>query len=116
MNKSDILNMNAGKEMDALVAIRVMHFKQLPVNFSPSTDFNDAWEALETIREKQIPVQIRGDEWYDGGGWIVEIMDVLGTKVEHSCYIESRYNEVLKGWERPDIRLAICKATLLTTI
>jgi len=145
MTKEEILNMPAGREMDALVAEKVMRLCVHDWTFIPnndddggvgrtcqkchkefwglnppaygesygsySTDISAAWEVVETLRERQIPIQIRGDEWYDGGGWIVEIMDVLGEQVKHKSYIEVTGPN--RG--RPNVCLAICRAALLTT-
>lgn len=77
-----------------------------------STNISAAWEVVEALRERQIPIQIRGDEWYDGGGWIVEIMDVLGKKVKHKSYIE--VSGPNRG--RPNVCLAICHAALLSVL
>ena len=130
MTKDEILNIPAGREMDTLVAEKVMGFRvegnivwfpdgdfsylvpDLGGHWSPSTDIAAAWEVVERIREKQTEIRIRGMEWYDGGGWIVEIMDILSKKVQYKSYVE------VTGPKRgiPNVCLAICRAGLLAVL
>lgn len=39
----------AGRELDARVAVEVMGYKQLPVNWFPSTDIAAAWEVADKV-------------------------------------------------------------------
>jgi hypothetical protein len=137
MTREEILSMPAGRETDALIAEKLMEINlwygdptgfDIPENIDYwvanekdnegelyircpyySTKISAAWDIIEAIRQKQIPIQIRGDEWYDGGGWIVEIMDILGKKVKYSSYIETT------GPNRgiPNVCLAVCRVALL---
>jgi hypothetical protein len=131
MNKDKILNLPAGREMDELIAIHVFGYNKLPPPAMPSlqkptsegvemlhflghysTDIRAAWDVVEKIREAQTEIRIRGMEWYDGGGWVVEIMDILSKKVQYKSYVE------VTGPERgiPNVCLAICRAALLTIL
>lgn len=130
MTRDEILSMPAGCEMDALIADKVMGWERVGIDgwktqyglrtieltsygsFHPSTDVAAAWEVVERIREKQTEIRIRGMEWYDGGGWIVEIMDILSKKVQYKSYVE------VTGPKRgiPNVCLAICRAGLLAVL
>jgi len=80
-----------------------------------SIKISDAWKIIEKIRKSQTPIRLFGDEWYDGGSWRVDIMDIVDEKAIHSAYIESMVNEK-HAWEEPNVCLAICRVALLTII
>ena len=77
-----------------------------------STEISDAWEVVEMIKASQTEIRIRGMDWYDGGGWNVEVMDIMSEKVTHESYVETLYPE--QG--RANVCLAICRVALLTKL
>ena len=142
MKNHDIINMVAGREIDALVAERIFRWKWVtgilafdaPCLISPnhyektkdrvaitnkrrvggtfphySTEIADAWQVLEVIRSRQIPVEIRGDEWYDGGAWVASIYNLTGSKRLFSAQDETSGS----SRKSPNGALAICRVGLL---
>ncbi len=136
IKEDEIKSMLAGEEMDSLIAEKVMGWHLIPAediiedgetkhwaqmwldknnrimhnSFSPSSDMNDAWEVAEKLRQSQVyPIEIRGDEWYDGGAWLVSIYDPTGDKILYFAKDET------SGPNRdyPSASLAICRAALL---
>jgi SAM-dependent MidA family methyltransferase len=74
VNKEEMLEMKAGKELDALVIEKVMRWKndgewltdittfpglRLVEDFKPSTDMTAAWEVLEEMQSEGIYLDIR---------------------------------------------------------
>ena len=45
------MNLDEYRELDREVATKVMGFRQLPINFFPSTDIGDAWDVVENLSE-----------------------------------------------------------------
>ena len=115
MNREEILNMPAGREMDALVAEKVMGFIKLqfpglpkyqkptkdgvvPLYYVPnfSTDISAAWEVVEQVTKKSkfTVIEIRGgNELYQVAFWY---------PLKDSWHAEGL------------LPLAICRAALLT--
>ena len=77
-----------------------------------STEVAAAWEIVEMIKASQTEIRIRGMDWYDGGGWNVEVMDIMSKKVAYESYVETLYPE--QG--RANVCLAICRVVLLTKL
>jgi uncharacterized protein (DUF779 family) len=78
-----------------------------------STNIFEAWKLAEILRASQgHPIEIKGDEWYDGGAWVVRIYDPTGSKVLVSAKDET------SGPNRnpPNICLAICRVALLAVL
>jgi len=73
-----------------------------------STDIAVAWEIVDWIRSRQTPVEVMGDEWYDGGWWRMRVYDPTGKRITAEGYTE------VEGPEReePNVCLAICRAAL----
>lgn len=121
--------MNPGRELDALIAEKVMgwklkyndygknphwvnseskavhyddHFNTCPADeFSPSTDIKDAWEVVEHFTKKGQDLRIQSEK--DGTFWRCYITDEKDVFKEH-------WN-VENVWDAP---YAICLAALKT--
>jgi hypothetical protein len=124
MTRDEILNMPASREMDALVAEKVMEFGVMrwinhptydPKIITPvemelphySTDISAAWQVLEQLRD---PSESEPDFWSitDAGieqGWIVE-----NIWAHHDGDIP---NFAVQAETAP---LAICRAALLAVL
>jgi len=146
MIKSEILDMPAGRKLDALIAEKIFGYKWVegilafgaPCLISPqryekdkdtcsthlkytnkrrddgtfpkySIKISDGWKVLDEIRSRQIPVEIKGDEWYDGKAWLVNIYDITGNQILYSAKDETNNGE----WKDINPCLAICHAALL---
>lgn len=120
LTREKIMEMGAGREMDALVAEKAMGWKQgvdfdlvedyskgvaryepfsMDVRtFGPSTDIHAAWEAVEKYAE-----------------CTVRKFETMGSGYRYVCRIDLNAEEsvLAQGDTAP---LAICKAVLLTTI
>ena len=103
MNRDEILNMEAGRELDALVAEHVMKWKwedgagtggpsswegatgEFCVEFEPSTDIAAAWEVVErvtaiptTIREARRAANTKfAYQWEDAGVWAMAAQEAV---------------------------------------
>ncbi|WP_028609218.1 BC1872 family protein [Paenibacillus harenae] len=103
LTREKVLAMKPGRELDALVAERVMGII-LPnihnANFY-STDIDAAWELVEKMRDNKIYLDIR--VWPDE-------YQVLPHENENNKLV---YEWIVK---RKSLTEAICKAALLTTI
>ncbi len=109
MEKEDILNLKAGKEIDRMVHKILLGLDEgIIPNYS--ADISDSWKIVEYFKENQTKIRISGEDWYDGEEWKVEIFDVLGSNVISSVS-DVKYFD--KDEEKSDICLTICKATLL---
>ena len=95
MTRDDVLAMEPGRELDALVAKKVMGWFEVWKPFSPSTDISAAWEVVE---------KLQGTYW----------VRMNSMMKDHSC-----------GVGKPDMRWeyygnsmpeAICKAALLAVL
>jgi alkyl hydroperoxide reductase subunit AhpC len=78
--------MKAGRELDALIAERVMGWKVVysdepvvvsasfpyPFPFNPSTDISDAWQVVEKLQSLGMTVHIIAskDGWYSVDVWV----------------------------------------------
>ena len=123
MNKEDILNMEAGEELDELIAEKVMGFIKLPfpglpkfqkptddgvipLYYTPkySTDISAAWEVVEKILKMPSSVNIQCDFHSDGNYF--------------ACYIHPypRDETKLIMEHAPTAPLAICRAALLAVM
>lgn len=127
--------MLAGREMDALVAEKVMGWKKgdaagTPVWYTPEPDgamfarrlcvawcpsapdrISDAWEVVEKIRQRQWTVELNGHEWYDGGRWECVLKDALDDERSRASDMK-RNGPGGGGWAEPSAPLAICRAAL----
>ena len=130
MNRKEILNMPAGREMDLLVIEEVLKWKfrystlffnegaldhfvddkgdSRILGFSPSTDISAAWDVVEKMREidHYICPQIYWDD-QDGlepGCWVAEF-NRYAKKINDYRHFEAVANTA---------PLAICRAALLT--
>jgi hypothetical protein len=133
---TDIDKMEAGPEMDALVATEVMgwvkpergKFWKDPYGnrtgwwqwgaallggpvFRPSADISPVWLVVEEFRQRQQKVEIVGREWYDGGAYYCFIYDPLGELIAVGEDLH-KHGEIKDGWNEPSAPLAICRATL----
>lgn len=145
MTKQEIKKMEAGPEMDALVAVMVMGWVrpekgkfwanprakedsedyytgwfQHSVSFGgpvfrPSTEIVAAWPVVEKFRQAQQKVKIIGGEWYDGGAYQCIIYDAIGDIIAVGKDIH-KHGEIEGGWNEPSAPLAICRAALLAVI
>ncbi len=126
LTPSQVLAMEAGTELDALVAERVMGFdinrrtkyiagkRVHPDDWSPSYDIAAAWEVVE--KDKRLTP--RWDIYYDedcgqsGPTWVVRY-DTQTKRCSHCDYKSSGDIVVIIA---PTAPLAICRAALLTTL
>ncbi len=130
MTKDEILRMEAGREMDALVATKVMGWEDDPevpywdardVNgqvihvsrrWSPSTDIAAAWEVFEFLSKNSVEVAVscngveRATIGHDSDGWSCSVW--WFKDIESSHAIEGIYADTAP--------LAICKAALLAVM
>ena len=129
MNRDEILNMPAGREMDTLVAEKIMGWERgnisaLPqgdipvwhtgegkgwkthqsINWSPSTVINSAWEVVEKILEKPCSINVQTEFHSDGN--------------HSSCFIHPypRGTTNLIMGHGSTAPLAICRAALLAVM
>ena len=74
--------------------------------WQPTKNIEQAFMVVEKLRLRQCEIRLRGMEWYDGGGWVVEIMDVFSDKVKYSA------EDIVEGPNRgsPNLAMAICLA------
>lgn len=106
--RDEILAMEAGPELNALVATEVMGFdinkrtkyiagkRVHPDDWSPSADIADAWEVVEKMDDVMWTFT-----WLtDSRVWQARFIDILP----------------MPEAEAPTVQLAICRAALLTTI
>jgi hypothetical protein len=127
MNRDDILNMEAGREMDDLIATRVMGWKMgntsvlprmnIPVwhdgnwnishfyEWRPSTDIAAAWEAVDKLRK-------------DGFNCVFSLPYTNSAIRQHILFdggeeTDARSSDWVYGDELP---LAICRAALLAVM
>lgn len=123
----NIDEMKAGREMDALVAEKVMGWKRFAVcdKLHPpymeetrhtfahgfpdySTDITAAWEVAEKMRVAVMPI--------DGGGWAAKDISIDATHGTE-LYIIPGSDEECYGWTKADTApLAICRAALKAVI
>ena len=109
MNRDEILNMPAGREMDALVAEKVMEWHMVKwvgwcndndilmhSVFFPSTDISAAWEVVEKLTMFSIAGPIPGKPYFSV--WV---------------YIKGKGHTNTTGETAP---LAICKAALISVM
>lgn len=115
LTREQVLGMEAGPEMDELVAVMIMGYESSKVrngwvelgNFATypkrySTDIAAAWEVVEKVREKGWGMAIVNafSQEPDGPGYGCHLRNGMKT---HTGYAETA-------------PLAICRAALLTTI
>ena len=132
MNREDILKMEAGREMDVLIAENVMGYSKMlaPTSFrlnnylvdagelvyvapngdtfatfdipSYSSDISAAWEVVEKMRIAIVPLV--------GGGWAAEPDSDFDLEL-------SWFERPVCDWATaPTAPLAICRAALLSTL
>lgn len=98
LTREQILNMEAGQELDALVAQRVMGWETLSRRFS--TDIAAAWEVVEMMR---------ADEWH----FVIECNTTPEVVVKvYRAFEEPHYSG---NWIK-SAPLAICRAALLAML
>ena len=123
MNREEIMNMEAGRELDALVAEHVMGWKwedgrgtggpsywegatgEFCAEFEPSTDWAAAGEVVDALTKRRAPSNRLGVclNCPPHGGWSVDIW---------------AYDDHWRVWVEDDdeLPLAICRAALLATL
>ena len=94
MTREEILNMPAGREMDALIAKFVMKVDSPHDVYKFSTDIADAW----TVVEKMNSIKMDTDEGYQ-----IRAKFLFGIQMLH-------------GKEEKEASLAICRAALLAVM
>jgi hypothetical protein len=119
MTREEILKMEAGPEMDALVATRVMGWRLHPHktgwvipetpeawnayrkrgDWNPSTDIKDTWVVTEKLMAEELTPCIWAEK-VDCIGWMWR------------CLLNHNYADVLAK----TVPLAICRAALLATL
>jgi hypothetical protein len=122
MNREEIMQMEAGRELDALVAKKVMGWKYgqagvdwsgwVGVNprpskeanlghFSPSTNISAAWEVVEKLKENQY-----------------SLPQIYLTDSDNDWHVSVRVagDQGFIDIQSPTTPLAICRAALLTTL
>jgi hypothetical protein len=102
MTREDILAMPAGRELDALVAEKVMGYKytsDFDRLFKPSTDISAAWEVVEKFNTYRMQ-KLRDNDHR-----------LVDGKV-HQCFLGKNGN-CAYGHTAPE---AICKAALLAVL
>jgi hypothetical protein len=105
MTKETILAMSAGRELDALVAVRVMEFSDWwkkgndPIpNYIPhfTTNLSDAFQVVDKLSKEQYPLTMDNNHWeghFDCGFYVDDVTLIQA--------------------EAPTAPEAICKAALL---
>lgn len=77
-----------------------------------STDIAAAWEVVEKLRSRQMPIVLHGDEWHSGGDWQVTIYNLR----EHMGVLGRGAHKVtVLGRGDPSAPLAICRAAIKAT-
>lgn len=123
LTREAVREMLAGREMDALIAERVMGWRlkrQEPAaddvwyeregvtisihEWKPSTEISDAWKVIEHRRSQDWWQEIRSAGGRTGN-WIVCTDNAEDPEASR-----------LTIWESPTAPLAICRAALLSTI
>ena len=110
MNKDDILKMRAGQELDTLIHREIMGYDPSDFINHYSTSIIAVWDVVQRLFESQQEIRIRGMTWYDGGGWVVELMDVFSKKVLYSATVEVLYPD---DYYNVDPCLPICQVALM---
>ena len=112
--------MPAGREMDVLIAERVMGFPGAAVGgwTNPkigdpqpySTDIAAAWTVLEKLRSDGFDIEVSATEVEDKytPGWTVEF--------DHDRSPYRTYTKHPNAWKVETATLAICRAALKTTL
>ena len=107
LTRESILAMEAGAEMDALVAERVMGFDthKYPcgASFWPSKEIADAWRVVEKVSGKDRLFNVK---YASGVGALAQVV-WRDESLDCGCMIEE---------EAPTAPLAICRAALLATL
>jgi hypothetical protein len=96
MTKDEILNMEARREMNALVLSFTHKETQLPIPYY-STDMNDAWKLVERIRMRYRFINIFTDK----------------KEKNWHCHINKKIDKQPFIAVAPTAPLAICRAALL---
>lgn len=116
MTRDEILKMGAGREMDALVAEKVMGWSveeatgywlddeqyiaySSPLDFSTSID--DAWKVVEKMQDIDLYILIA--DGYHHVGWHIELCNKFGETLANIRDCET-------------VSLAICRAALLVVM
>lgn len=74
-------DMKPGRELDARVAIEVMEYAQLPVNWFPSINMADAWDVIEKYFQFVSCIKT------PAGTWLVAIGKVLSYPKQKSILV-----------------------------
>lgn len=109
MTKDEVLNIPAGREMDALVAEKVMRRTATPWDYGDrrkhpyfSTDISAAWQVVEKMMRETV-----GCLYFDLYG---DTMISSRHPTEFTCRIRMNGEHVGRAKTAP---LAICRASLL---
>lgn len=121
MNRDEILNMEAGSELDVLVAEKVMGWQKSNPGYertfwidsrgvwmhfidswSPSTDISAAWDVV---------VKMENDDYW----WTAEDVIPNSDPVVYSCTFSKKGKYYTAEWDF-SMPLAICHAVLLTVM
>jgi hypothetical protein len=110
ITREEIENEPAGERMNDWIGKYVMR----DVGSYPySTDMSLALEIAKKFQESQAyPIEIKGDTWYDGTGWWVNIYDVLGTVIEYAAKDELLYHTEDPRLEA-SLPLVLCRIALM---
>ena len=115
ITREEIENEPAGERMDDWVAKYVMHDVpgQALGAYPYSTDIRFALKIAKMFQESQgHPIEIKGDSWYDGTGWLVNIYGIFGTEVKNTAKDELTYNTEDQRSEA-SLPLALCRVALM---
>lgn len=118
LSKKEIENEPAGERMNDWVAKYVMLDTpgQALGSYPYSTDISFALNIAKRFQESQAyPIEIKGDTWYDGTGWWVNIYGLLGTNIEYNAKDELIYNTE-DHREEASLPLALCRAGLMAAM
>lgn len=99
--------MNAGRDLDALVAEKVMGVtkQQFTAMFRPSTDIQCAWLVVEKLK---LSVMWTGKKWGAGEAW-----DIYFHREDDPEEDDAVYDGSIKHWATSDTAPhAICLAAL----
>lgn len=120
LTKKNISELNAGKEIDSLIAIDVMRFRQLPVNFSPSSCLDDAMDVVEqTLMRLSVPGSLGGERTAYFGMYLSRTQALMYDKTfPIQVYFKWKMDKKVRACAAfaDSLPLAVCRASLLALI